>query len=324
MHVMSIFRLLVAAALVLLGACAPPDQPLRVGITPWPGYEYLHLAREKGFFEAEGVNVRLVEFGSLRDQRRAFHRAQIDGGALTLVESIQLRHESIVDLEVACVVDFSSGADVILARPDIADVPDLRGRRIGVEAGSLSHYMVARALELHGMSISDVKLVLVHQADMRSAYESGSVDAVVSYPPSSTAFERDGRAHPVFTSAEIPGEIADVVAFSKETVRKRPEDVAAVVRAFFRAVDYAQEHPEEATAIMSEREGIKPEEFLQVFALGIHLVSRDEQAAYLAEDGRLKPVVESITRVLRKLGRLDGRGVSAADASAAAASEAQQ
>jgi NitT/TauT family transport system substrate-binding protein len=298
-----------AAALALLmllfGACSrESERPLRIGITAWPGYEYLHLAREKGFFEAEGVAVRLVEFSSLRDERRAFDRGHLDGGALTLMEAMHTRREAGPGLKVVLVIDFSNGADLLLARSDIVDVPSLRGRRVGVELGSLGMYMLTRALELNHMTTDDVQMIATHQTDMQRVYAQGAVDAVVSYPPVSTALERDHSAQRIFTSASIPGEIVDVLAFDAATLEQRPDDVAAVVRGFYRAVRYAQEHPDEAAAIMAARERISAAELQAAFAGGIQLVKLEEQASYLASEGRLAPVIAGVAGVLRRSGKI--------------------
>src|SRR2546429_8746957 len=70
-------------AAVLAGCMAHRSAPLRIGMTPWPGNPFLYLAAAKGFFAAEGVQVQLVESGSLGDVLRAFERGEIDGIART-------------------------------------------------------------------------------------------------------------------------------------------------------------------------------------------------------------------------------------------------
>ncbi len=55
--------------------CAPKSGPtLRVGLNPWPGYEVLFIAEHVDYFRDEGVAVRLIEFTSLSDCRRAYER----------------------------------------------------------------------------------------------------------------------------------------------------------------------------------------------------------------------------------------------------------
>lgn len=59
-----------AAAGILFLGCSPHRAgTLRVGLNSWPGYEFLYLAQEKGYFREEEVDVRIVEFMSLSDAR---------------------------------------------------------------------------------------------------------------------------------------------------------------------------------------------------------------------------------------------------------------
>ena len=113
------------------------------------------------------------------------------------------------------------------------------------------------------MTLQDVSLVYVRTADMVEALREGKVDAITAYPPNSTEIESAGLARPIFSSSRIPGEIVDVLALDEAVIRERPDDVAGVIRAFYRAVRFAQEHPEEAWQIMSARERVTPEEFRQ-------------------------------------------------------------
>jgi ABC-type nitrate/sulfonate/bicarbonate transport system substrate-binding protein len=68
-----------AALLSCLAGCGSNEKPLRLGLNAWPGYEFLHLAEVRGFYKQRGVDVQLVEFGSLSDARLALERDQVDG-----------------------------------------------------------------------------------------------------------------------------------------------------------------------------------------------------------------------------------------------------
>jgi len=100
-------------------------KPLRVALNPWPGYAFLFLAQEKGYFADEGVNVELVELSSLSDVRKAFERGQVDGMASSLVEVLEVSKNSNRQAVVSLMADYSNGADVILAGKRFADVVSL-------------------------------------------------------------------------------------------------------------------------------------------------------------------------------------------------------
>jgi NitT/TauT family transport system substrate-binding protein len=294
--------LAMGALLAVLAGCERPDAPLRIGLHPWPPFEYLHLAREKGFFEQEGVDVRLVEFVEASDAFRAYDHGKIDGGTFSLIQVLRVRDSSRLKLQVGMITDYSDGQDAILARPGIADVPSLRGKRIGVSEAPLTVYMFARALELHGMTLEDVTLVRILDMQTVASLRSGLVDAVMAYPPIRSEVEAAGLARPIFTSSEIPGEIVDALAFQESIFKERPEDVARVIRAFYRAVRYAEEQPREAMRIMAEREKVDSETFRKSLQEGLALATLAEQQRLLAPDSPLVPVVQRIAGAMYELG----------------------
>jgi NitT/TauT family transport system substrate-binding protein len=296
--------LLAAAAILGLASCSSYEPPLRIALIRWPPFEFLHLAQEKGYFAEEGVEVRLIEFVAVNDTQRAFEHDKIDGGTFSLFQVLQNRDQLTRKMQIPLVIDFSDGADMLMARPEIADIRALRGRRVGVTLSPLDIFFLTRALELHGMTLQDVSLVFVRTADMGEALRDGKVDAITAYPPNSTEVENAGIAHPIFSSSRIPGEIVDVLALDEAVIRKRPDDVAGIIRAFYRAVEFAQQHPEEAWQIMSARERVTPEEFRSALQTGITLVPLADQQKFLGDQSSLPGVAARVSQVLKEKGLL--------------------
>lgn len=298
-------RRLASTILLAFGcaACAPASkEPPHIGLNPWPGWEFLYLAQHQGYFEDEHVAVHIEQFSSLSDTVRAFERRQIDGMTVTLVELIRAQSVGDRSPAVVYVTDYSAGADVVLAKAGIADVAGLRGKRIGVEPGSLNVYILARALQLSQLALADVEMVALDPLSMQSALAAGEVDAVVCYPPVSAAIVSAG-ARAVFSSASLPGEVVDVVAFDAQSLRTRSDDIAAVLRAFDRARAWANTHQSEADAIMAARIGMQPAEFRDALDHGVKLVSMEEQEPYLRSDGHVASTVRAIVDVLRSTGQ---------------------
>jgi NitT/TauT family transport system substrate-binding protein len=306
----SLFARLLAIGAVLIGlaSCTRYEPPLRIALIRWPPFEFMHLAQEKGFFTDEGIEVRLIEFVAVNDTQRAFEHDKIDGGTFSLLQVLQNRDLLTRRLQIPFVIDYSNGADVVLARPDIEGVAGLRGKRVGVTISPLDIYILTRALELHGMTLPDVSLVYLRTIDMPDALRSGKVDAVFSFPPDSKAIEDAGLARPIFDTRRIPGEILDVLALDRNVIRDRPDDVAGLIRAFYRAVRYAQEHPDEAYRIMAARERVTPESFRQALQSGISMVPLADQQHFLGKDTPLSAVAQRISRVLHERGQLSKVG----------------
>ena len=112
-----------AFGVVVLAACSRGRPvPLRIGMSPWPGNEFLFLAAAKGFFAAEGVEVRLIESTSLGDVLSAFDRAEIDGMTGTLADVLESRDRTERAPRAFMALGTSSGTDVILARGGVVTV----------------------------------------------------------------------------------------------------------------------------------------------------------------------------------------------------------
>jgi NitT/TauT family transport system substrate-binding protein len=293
-----------AAAIIALASCSPYEPPLRIALIRWPPFEFMHLAQEKGFFAQEGVEVRLIEFVAVNDTQRAFEHDKIDGGTFSLLQVLQNRDLLTRRLQIPMVIDFSDGADIVLARPEITGIAALRGKQVGVTPSPLDIYFLTRALDLHGMKLQDVGLVYLRTVDMPEALRSGKVDAVLSYPPNSSEIEAAGIARSIFDSSQIPGEILDVLALDEAVIRDRPEAVAGLIRAFYRAVRYAKEQPDEAHRIMAQRQRVTPESFREALQSGITLVPLADQQRFLGRDSPLPAVVRSISTVLLERGQI--------------------
>lgn len=293
-----LLRPVLLIGLLLAAGCSeePPD-PLRIGINPWPGYDYLYLAKRKGFFREAGVAVELVELTSLGDSRRAFERGQTDGFGGTTVELLLAQRNSDRHPQAFYVTNWSQGADQILARGDIASVADLRGRRVGVEPASLDLLVLAVALEQAGVPYEAVERVALPQAEMPQAMRKGNIDAAVSYPPASVRIRQQEGVRGIFSTAEAPRTVLDLLIADADSLEARGEDWRAVARVFDRAVRYAREHPQEAHRLMSERERIAPEEVAQLLEK-IRVVDLAGQEGLWAEDG---PVARTLGRTVRML-----------------------
>lgn len=294
------------AAFLCLFACSPePEEPIRIAINAWPGYEFLYLAQEKGFFQETGAEIRLVEFVSLVDVRTAFDRGLVDGMCCTLVELLLSRNQSGRDPRAVLLTDFSNGLDVVLGSGEIFSVSDLKGKRVGAEVGSLNLYVLARALQSQSMNLSDVEIVQLPSTQMEEAFNEGRVEAVVAYPPVSLELTASRGARTLFSTADIPGEVIDVVCLDRPVIEERIEDVVGMIRAWDLSLEFAREHPEEALAIMAKREGLTSGE-LEGILNQVEVLDSTAQQGLLTAPGGITPTLELVDRTLREIGQLEG------------------
>ncbi|MBF5046604.1 MULTISPECIES: ABC transporter substrate-binding protein [Myxococcaceae] len=295
------------ALLVLLlaggAACTqPPPAPMRLGTVMWPGHEPLFLARESG--QLPDAQVRLVEYSSLSEVNRAFRNGALDAAGLTLDMALALAQQGF-EPRVVLVMDISQGADALLARPEVAQVRALRGRRVGVEESGVSGYVLGRALERAGLAASDVQVVWTPVEQQVRAYREGALDAVVSFEPVVGQLMAAG-ARRLFDSSELPGEVQDVLVVRRAYLDAHPAEVAALLDAWFAAADTVQARPQAASLELSPRLGMSAEEFRRV-CTQLHFPSREENLALLGgERPGIVPIARRMYEVLLRLGLVRG------------------
>lgn len=174
---------------------------------------------------------------------------------------------------------------MVVAGPDVNSVAELKGKKIGVEVGFVSHLLLLNGLEKNGLTESDVTLVNVPTNETPQVLASGDVDAIVAWQPNSgQALNQVPGSMAVYSSADEPGLIYDVLAVSPTSLAKRKDDWGKVINVWYRVVDYILDPATEADAlaIMSARVGLSPEEY-KPFLKGTKILKLDEAKKIFAK-----------------------------------------
>jgi len=227
----------------------------------WTGYETLYLARDLGYYDKN--QIQLVDYPSGTEEVRAYRNQEIEGAGLSIDQALVLAATQ-ENIKIITVMDFSNGSDVILGKPEIADIKALKGKRVGVESTALGAFFITRALEENGMSIQDIQVISLELTEHERAYKENQVDAVVTFGPARTKLLEAG-AKLLFDSSMIPGEIVDVLAVSTEAIEKYPQAIQSLVNGRFQALGYLEQNPQDAGARIAKRTQVTPEQILDAF-----------------------------------------------------------
>lgn len=270
-------RFLVVAWGVAVLACTATDgPPLRLGTNVWPGYEPLYLGRDLGYLDRQMVT--LVEYLSASEVLRAFRNESLEAAALTLDEVLLLEQQHF-PVQVVLVLDISHGADALLSQPHVQTIPELVGKRVGIEVGAVGAYIISRVLEQHGLSLQDITVVPLEVHEHLATYTSGQVDAVVTFEPVRTQLLTLG-ARELFSSRNMPDEVVDVLAVHKAYLAAHPERFRRVVQGWFRALAYLAANPTDAAERMHKRLHVSAEVVLGSYE-GIRLPDYTENTRLL-------------------------------------------
>ncbi len=270
------------------------EQLIRIGTNVWPGYEPLYLARDLDRWPHQ--NIRLIEFPSASEVLRAFRNHSIEAASLTLDEVLLLRQQNI-PVTIVLIHDISAGGDGIVAKSNIANVPQLKGRRVALEAGALGALVITRALEQHNMQLSDIEVINTDASMHERVFINDEADAVVTFDPIRTRLLQLGGRE-IFNSKEIPGEIVDVLAVHNDILTNNPNRIKQLLKSWFKALSYMEHNMDEAAAIMAKRLKISPKEVIASYQ-GLELPDLKKNRKILgSHEPLLQNTIEMLNRVL--------------------------
>lgn len=269
------------------------QKPLRVGIVPWAGYGPIFIAKEKGFFDEEGVNVDIVMFEH-QTIRSGFQADQVDS-IIMPSESIMILYDSGVPIHIVMNMDFSNGGDGIIASEEIQSIADLKGKKIAFERGSPSHFLLSYLLNNEGLTTKDIEHIEASGYDSGSIFLSGDVDAAVTWEPwLSKVQDREG-GHILYTTKGDPI-INDLVIFNENAVKTRRDEIKKFMRAYFRALNYTLRNQDECYEIMARNFEVPLEDFM-VMREGLKWPDYKENLEYFGTDDNPGPVNKILDEV---------------------------
>ncbi|MEM7170439.1 MAG: ABC transporter substrate-binding protein [Pseudomonadota bacterium] len=252
----------------------------------WVGYGPFYIARDKGFFEEEGVEIELQIMENTPLKMGALMAGQVDLVAST-ADEFPIYMKPGKPLKYILAVDNSNGGDGVVSNKEIESIADLKGKKVAFEEGSVSQFFINALLLEAGMTQDDIEMVNMTATDAGVAFVAGRVDAAVTWEPHLTQGEQADHGRRLVDSSQKPGLIVDVVAVTEETMQERGEELQAFVRGWQRALDFLESNPDEAYQIMSDGVGgwlSDPGEFKAVVT-GIEYLDMDRNKEMFGTDG---------------------------------------
>jgi NitT/TauT family transport system substrate-binding protein len=245
-----------------------------VGWMPW------WVAQEKGLFKKHGANVELRNFAVQGDAVAALSGGSLEAASLATNDVLTINGAK-PKASVVLLHDESAGADMLLTRG--IDTPQaLKGQRIALEVGGVSHFFLIKLLGKYGLGEKDVKIVNMSAPDAGAAFTAKSINAVVTWEPFGSQGVKSGGKL-LLTSKDTPGAIVDVLSVRNDVLKARPDDVKRLVAAWFDALDYVQKNQDDAFKIMAKASGVSVAEFADMWK-GVRVPTLAENRAALGSN----------------------------------------
>ena len=226
-----------------------------VGWMPW-GYGADSGIVDK-WADKYDIEIEVVQINDYIESINQYTAGQFDACTMTNMDALTIPAAGGVDSTALIVGDFSNGNDgIVLKGADTLTA--ISGQRVNLVELSVSHYLLARALESVEMSESDVTVVNTSDADMVGVYSSDDVTAVSTWNPLLSEIVSMPDSELVFDSSRIPGEIIDLLVVNTETLQANPELGLALTGAWYEIMSIMSGDDEaavEARQSMAEASG---------------------------------------------------------------------
>lgn len=268
---------ILALLLVLLapGGGAQAAEKIRISVSGSYNMIFLSagVAQKKGFFKDEGLDAEIVVMRAATSVA-ALSSADID---YTMLTGSVIR-AAIRGLPVRLVAGFmTSSPHVLLARPEIKSVKELRGKKVGLGNFGDATHVLARIIASHfGLDPDkDIQyLSLGSDAARFAALQQGLSDVVVTSPPWDFEGKKMGF-HVLARAYEFVNFPLSGLGATTKKIHESPTQVKAVIKALVRASRLISENRQDSVRVLMEWGKVEAQHAYASYDSTVKVVSKD-------------------------------------------------
>ncbi len=243
---------------------AESGKTYQVAWSHYTGWEPWGYAENSGILkkwaDKYGIDIKLTLVNDYIESINLYTTGKFDACTMTNMDALTIPAVGGIDSTAAIIGDFSNGNDGIVMKNGNS-VTDLKGRDISLVELSVSHYLLARALDQNGMSEQDVKLINTSDADIAALFTSAENGAAVTWNPPLMQTRNVPGANLVFDSSKIPGEIIDMMVVKTDAPDALKNALAGAWYETMAAMSAEDATAQEAQEFMATASAATPAEF---------------------------------------------------------------
>jgi len=259
--------LLVLVCLIMPATFAGPKQKFKVAWSIYAGWMPWDYAQQSGILkkwaDAYDIDIELIRMDYI-PSIEAYVAEQVDACVMTNMECLDMPAASGIDSTALVVGDFSNGNDALLVRDDLS-IKDLKGHQVSLVELSVSHYLLVRALQKNGMKEKDVQVMNTSDSDIAPVFLADtSQKAVVTWNPMVMQIAQNPGISNIFSSADIPGEVIDLMVVNTKVLNDNPALGEALTGAWYEVMSVMSKRgpsTQKALGIMADSAGCSVVEF---------------------------------------------------------------
>lgn len=186
----------------------------KIAWSPYTGWEPLSYMVQSGILkkhaDENGITISVDKLNDYVESINLYSSGEYDAVSITNMDALAFPAASGVDSTFLLPTDFSNGNDAIVSK-SAASVSELKGKDIKLVELSVSHYMLARALQMNGLTEKDVTVTNSSDAQIGSLFTASDDSTVVTWNPIVNSIKAQPNANILFDSSKLPGEIIDTL-----------------------------------------------------------------------------------------------------------------
>lgn len=214
----------------------------------------LYAAKDLGYYEEEGLNVKIVQPGAGgSDALVASGKADF---GVSYQESVTLaRTQGVPLVSIAAVIQHNTSGFAAPVDRNIKKAADFEGKAYGGWGSPVEEAVMKSIMEKDNADVSKVNIVNMGDADFFTAVKRDIDFAWIFYAWTGIEAELRGQELDMIYVKDYAEELdyyTPVLVTSEKLIDDDPELVKAFMRATAKGYDYAIENPEEAAALLSK------------------------------------------------------------------------
>ena len=286
------------------GAEQESSRVIRLGLSTFPGYAPIYVAQDKDLCAQHDLRLEIIQADDNSLQLAQLQAGEIDA-YIDTNNRLVFAKASGVDQVAFLAVDYSFGADGIVTTDDVQDIKDIveGNLEVGADITDTAYFMLMALADEEGLGPDDFNLVQMESGAATAAFIAKDVDVAGTYEPWLTqALDRPG-SHLLVTTQDRPGIISDLFITKREIAESRRDELVALGRCWYDALDYVEANEQESIEIMARAYEIPTDEMAEIMD-SIAWPDYEEGLSYL-RDGELHQLLDLSDRLYQKIGILE-------------------
>ncbi len=227
-------------------------EPVRFGVDAYTTGSQIWVAKEKGFFEKEGIDAQITTFATGVEAIDALLIGRADmavGLDFPIVSRIQGGKLTVL----AGIFHSAPGFHKLVVSNDIKEAKDLAGKKLGIATGTAQHLITMKYLEENGIPDDKVEIVgFTSLLEIVASLRSGRIDAAFVWADGTQKSIEDGKHYVLTDDAAAKRNSSAYIAAQTGFVEKHPELTVATLRALNAASEFISTNKDEAAGLIAK------------------------------------------------------------------------